>query len=91
MVLQSSAAICAPSGSPLFSLSSVAARTPVITPAFQVAGEGGKEVPFFLRTLPKVPIKRLDIKHTGHILVTQTYLDAMETGKCLVAGYHVLE
>lgn len=91
MVLQSSAAIWASSGSPLFSLSNVAARTPAIIPAFQVTGEGGKEVPIFLRTLTKVPIKCLDLKHTGHILVTQTYLDAVETGKCLVPGYHVLE
>lgn len=72
MVLQSSAAIWASSGSPLFSLSNAAARTPAIIPAFQVTGEGGKEVPIFLRTLTKVPIKCLDLQHTGHILVTQT-------------------
>lgn len=61
MVLQSSAAAWAPSGSAFSSLSSMAAGTPAITLAFQVAGKGRKEGPIFFRTLPKVPIKCLDL------------------------------
>lgn len=61
MVLQSSAATWAPSGSAFSSLSNMAAGTPAITLAFQVAGKGRKEGPIFFRTLSKVPVKCLDL------------------------------